>query len=123
MNIPADERPDTDPAIDPAPRLTRDQMFARRLRFSGAWLLLSVAEGLPIYFAFMKLSKNPSPEVAFFLAASTCWVPVVGTAAAIMACVFAGYLSWWWAVPAFVGPRLLFLAWARATERRLDRRR
>jgi hypothetical protein len=123
MSAPTPVQPDTDPAIDPAPRLTHDQLFARRVRFSTAWLLLSVGEGIPIYLAFMKLSENPSREVGFFLAASVCWVPVVGTAAAIMACVFAKYLTWWWAVPAFVAPRLLFLAWARATERRLDRQR
>ena len=74
MSTPPDSRPDTDPAIDPTPRLTRDQLFARRIRFAAAWLLLSAGEGIAVYMAFMKLSENPSREVAFFLAASTCWV-------------------------------------------------
>jgi hypothetical protein len=112
---------DPDPATLPPVRLTPDQLFARRLRLSGAWLLLSAYEGVPIYLAFMKLSGNPSREVGFFLALAMCWVPVVGTAAAIMACVFAGFLPWWLAATAFVVPKVLFMWWARGAEKRLER--
>lgn len=86
----------------------------RRARLLAAWLAASAWEAVPAYLAFMRHSENPSPEVAAFLAASVCWIPVVGTAAAVMSAVWAWDIAWWAAVALYLSPRLAFVAYARS---------
>ena len=90
----------------------------RRFLIMGSWLLLSVWEAVPIYLAFMKHSDNPSPEVATALAASLCWLPVIGTAAAVMASVWAWGVAWWMAVALYLGPKVVLLFAIRTIVRR-----
>jgi hypothetical protein len=90
----------------------------RRIVIVVAWLLLSAWEGAAIYLWFMKNSQNPSPEVGAALAMSTCWIPVIGTAFAIMAAVWTWALPWWIAVAMFLGPRLALVVGMRAYLRR-----
>jgi hypothetical protein len=94
--------------------------FRRRSILVGTWLAGSAWEGWAIYTAFMARSENPSTEVAVALAASTCWMPVVGTCAAVMAAVWAWDVPWWGAVAMFVGPRLAWVLAVRMWLRRLD---
>lgn len=90
----------------------------RRLGLVAAWFAVSAWEAVPAYLAFMRHSENPSPEVAAFLAGSVCWIPVVGTAAAVMSAVWAWDVAWWTAVAMYLGPRLGFVALARAAWKR-----
>jgi MFS family permease len=62
------------------------------------WALISFWEAVPMYLAFMKLSDNPQREVAVALAIAVCWIPVIGTAAAVMCAVWAWGVPWWVAV-------------------------
>ena len=94
---------------------------AIRARLLAGWFLLSAWEAVPIYLAFMRRSENPSPEVAVALAAAMCWMPVVGTAAAVMAAVWAWDLPWWMAAAAFLVPKALFVLFARAMRARAGR--
>lgn len=89
----------------------------RRMQLVALWFALSAWEAVPVYLAFMRHSENPSPEVAVFLAASVCWMPVVGTAAAVMSAVWAWDIAWWIAVAAYLAPRVGFVVAARAMER------
>ena len=90
---------------------------ARRVRLVAGWFVLSAWEAVPIYLAFMRRSENPSPEVAVALAAATCWMPVVGTAAAIMAAVWAWDIPWWMSAAIFLVPKGAFVVYARAIRR------
>jgi hypothetical protein len=94
---------------------------ALRVKLVAGWFLLSAWEAVPIYLAFMRRSENPSPEVAVALAAATCWMPVVGTAAAVMAAVWAWDMPWWAATAAFLAPKALFVLYARAVRTRAGR--
>ncbi len=99
-------------------RMTCKALRNRRWRLAGTWVLLSLWEGVPIYLAFMRLSDNPSKEIAVALALALCWVPVVGTAAAIVGAVWAWELHWWVAVAMYVTPKVLYMVVMRAAERR-----
>jgi hypothetical protein len=57
-------------------------------------------------------------EVGAALAMSTCWIPVIGTAFAIMAAVWTWALPWWIAVAMYLGPRLALVVGVRAYLRR-----
>ena len=107
--------------MDPSgsdPRPCAASAFRRRAVLVGTWLAGSAWEGWAIYAAFMARSENPSREIAVALAASTCWMPVVGTCAAVMAAVWAWGVPWWAAVAMFVGPRLGWVLAVRASLRR-----
>lgn len=103
--------------------MSRAAVRNRRIALAGGWLLLSAWQGVAVYDAFMKLSENPSREVAVALALSVCWVPVVGTAAAIMCAVWAWGWPWWMGVALFLGPKVAFLCTARVMERRSPKAR
>lgn len=81
----------------------------RRTWLVASWLALSAWEGGAIYAAFMARSENPSREVAVAIALATCWMPVVGTCAAVMAATWAWGIPWWMAVAMFLGPRLAWV--------------
>ncbi len=98
----------------------RGLLARRRTWLVASWLLLSAWEGWAIYAAFMARSENPSREVAVALALATCWMPVVGTCAAVMAATWAWGVPWWMAVAMYLGPRL---AWAFAVRGMLAARR
>ena len=91
----------------------------RRIVIVVSWFLLSAWEGWAIFAWFMKASENPSPEVGAALALASCWIPVIGTAFAVMASVWAWGIAWWMAVAIYLGPKLAFIlmirAWARRT--------
>jgi membrane protein implicated in regulation of membrane protease activity len=56
--------------------------------------------------------------VATALAASLCWLPVIGTAAAVMASVWAWGVAWWMAVAMYLGPKVVLLFAIRTIVRR-----
>ncbi len=103
--------------------MSRAAVRNRRIALAAGWLVLSAWQGVAVYDAFMKLSENPSREIAVALALSVAWVPVVGTAAAIMCAVWAWAWPWWLAVALFLGPKLAFLCMARIMERRCPKAR
>ena len=96
----------------------REGLFRRRAWLAGTWIALSAWEGWAIYAAFMARSENPSPEVAVALALSMCWMPVVGTCAAVLCAAWAWHTAWWMGVAIFLGPRLAWVLLARAILRR-----
>lgn len=96
----------------------RDGLFRRRAWLAGTWIALSAWEGWAIYAAFMARSENPSREVAVALALSMCWMPVVGTCAAVLCAAWAWHTAWWMGVAIFLGPRLAWVLLARAILRR-----
>jgi hypothetical protein len=101
-----------------APSRSTDGLLRRRAWLIGSWLALSAWEGWAIYSAFMARSENPSPEVAAALALSMCWMPVIGTCAAVMSAAWAWGTAWWMGVAMFLGPRLAWVLVARAILRR-----
>ncbi|MFO0963162.1 MAG: hypothetical protein U0625_09690 [Phycisphaerales bacterium] len=103
--------------------MSRAAVRNRRIALAGGWLLLSAWQGYPIYAAFMAHSENRSIEVAVALALSVCWVPVVGTAAAIMCAVWAWGWPWWLGVALYLGPKVAYLCIARVMERRCPKPR
>lgn len=100
------------------PPVPTDGLLRRRAWLVGSWLALSAWEGWAIYAAFMARSENPSPEVAVALALSMCWMPVIGTCAAVMAAAWAWGTPWWLGVAIYLGPRLAWVLLARAILRR-----
>jgi hypothetical protein len=94
-----------------------ERLRTYRFRLVASWLALSAWEGVPIYLAFMRRSENPSVEVAVALALAMCWIPVVGTAAAVMAATWAWGLPWWVATAMYLVPKAGFVVLARALRR------
>jgi hypothetical protein len=47
-----------------------------------------------------------------------CWMPVVGTCAAVLCAAWAWHTAWWMGVAIFLGPRLAWVLLARAILRR-----
>jgi len=95
-----------------------DRLRVWRVRIVAAWFVLSLWEAVPIYLAFMRRSENPSIEVAVALALAVCWMPVVGTAAAVMAAVWAWDIPWWMAAAIYLVPKAGFIVLARAMQAR-----
>jgi hypothetical protein len=112
MTNPFGDLENADYAMDPA------SVRRRRIMVVVSWFLLSAWEGFVIYSWFMKHSENPSQEVAVALALATCWIPVIGTAFAIMAAVWTWGVAWWIAVAMYLGPKLAFVVLVRAWVRR-----
>jgi hypothetical protein len=112
MTTPFGDLENADYAMDPA------SVRRRRIVVVASWFLLSAWEGYVIYSWFMKRSENPSPEVAVALALATCWIPVIGTAFAVMAAVWTRGVAWWIAVAMYLGPKLAFVVMMRSWVRR-----
>jgi hypothetical protein len=49
---------------------------------------------------------------------AVCWIPVIGTAAAVMCAVWAWGIPWWVAVAMYLMPKVCFVLVARGIERR-----
>ena len=98
--------------------MDRRSVRGRRIRLVVGWMLISFWEAVPMYLAFMKLSDNPTREVAVALAIAVCWIPVIGTAAAVMCAVWAWGVPWWVAVAMYLIPKVCFVLVARGIERR-----
>ncbi|MCX5640632.1 MAG: hypothetical protein NT059_07465 [Planctomycetota bacterium] len=96
----------------------RRSVRGRRIRLVAGWMLISFWEAVPMYLAFMKLSDNPQREVAVALAIAVCWIPVIGTAVAVMCAVWAWGVPWWVAAAMYLAPKVLFVLIARGIERR-----
>ena len=98
--------------------MDRRSVRGRRIRLVVCWMLISFWEAVPMYLAFMKHSNNPTREVAVALALAVCWIPVIGTAAAVMCAVWAWDIPWWMAVAMYLTPKVIFVLIARGIERR-----
>jgi fatty acid desaturase len=98
--------------------MDRRSVRGRRIRLVVGWMLISFWEAVPMYLAFMKHSNNPTREVAVALALAVCWIPVIGTAAAVMCAVWAWDIPWWMAVAMYLTPKVIFVLIARGVERR-----